>query len=107
MSINSKSFHFYEPDKRILQQVPENPYLGITISEDLKWSSHINKTTKKATQHLDSSEETYRSAYTRVEKTAYIALIGPPWDTTQSFGTHNCKRILINLKRDKVKKQDS
>ena len=43
MSIDNKSSQFYELDKHILQQVPENPYLGITISEDLKWTSHINK----------------------------------------------------------------
>ena len=48
MSINNKSTHFYLLDGHILQQVPENPYLGVTISEDLKWSSHISKITKKA-----------------------------------------------------------
>ena len=52
MSINTKSTHFYQLDGHILQQVPENPYLGVTISEDLKWSSHISKITKKANSSL-------------------------------------------------------
>ena len=52
MSINSKSTHFYQLDGHILQQVPENPYLGVTISDDLKWSSHICKITKKANSTL-------------------------------------------------------
>ena len=52
MSINNKSSHFYELDKHILQQVPENPYLGITISEDFKWTSHINKISWKANSTL-------------------------------------------------------
>ena len=51
MSINNKLTHFYQLDGHILQQVPENPYLGVTISEDLKWSSHI-KITKKANSTL-------------------------------------------------------
>ena len=52
MSINSKSSHFYQLDDHIQKQVPENPYLGITLSEDLKWGSHINKITKKANSTL-------------------------------------------------------
>ena len=36
----AKFTHFYQLDGYILHQVPENPYLGVTISEDLKWSSH-------------------------------------------------------------------
>ena len=43
MSINQKSTHFYQFDGHILQQVPDNPYLSVTLSDDLKWSSHINK----------------------------------------------------------------
>ena len=46
MSINSKSTHFYQLDGHILQQVPENLYLGVTIPDDLKWSSHICITRK-------------------------------------------------------------
>ena len=53
MSINSKSSHFYQRDYHILKQVPENPYLGNTLSEDLKWGSHINKITKKANSTLE------------------------------------------------------
>ena len=36
MSINNKSTHFYQLDGHILQQVPVNPYLGVTISERLE-----------------------------------------------------------------------
>ena len=48
MSINNKSSHFYSLCNHILQQVSENPYLGITLTENLKWNSQITKTTKKA-----------------------------------------------------------
>ena len=30
-----------------------NPYLGIEFSEDLKWSSHISKITKKLVENTD------------------------------------------------------
>ena len=48
LSINNKSSRFYTLDNHILQQVSENPYLGITLSEDLKWKPHIQKISKKA-----------------------------------------------------------
>ena len=57
MSFNSKSSHFYELDKHILQQVPETPYIGVTISEDLKWSPISTKFPRKPTQNSASSEE--------------------------------------------------
>lgn len=48
LSMRGKSQHFYDLDNTILQQVPSNPYLGITISEDLKRGTHISNITKKA-----------------------------------------------------------
>ena len=33
----------YKLDNHILEQVEENPFLGITIYKSLKWASHINK----------------------------------------------------------------
>ena len=35
----------------VLENVPSAKYLGVTISEDLKWSEHINNITKKAIKH--------------------------------------------------------
>ena len=75
MSINSKSSHFYELDKHVLQQVPENPYLGVTISEDLKCSSHINKITKKANSTLGFLRRNLKNCPETCRKTAYLALI--------------------------------
>ena len=40
--------HSYTLDNHTLEQVSDNPYLGITISDNLKWYSHISYTTKKA-----------------------------------------------------------
>ena len=66
-SINYKSLHVCELDKHILQQIPKNPYLGITISEDLKWI------TKKANSTLGFLRRNLTPETCR--KTAYLALI--------------------------------
>ena len=52
MSIKGKSSCLCNLDNRVLQQVTENPYLGILLSEDLGWSKHIAKTASKASSTL-------------------------------------------------------
>ena len=75
MSINSKSSQFYEMDSHILQQVPENPYLGVTLSEDLKWSSHISKISKKANCTLRFLKRNLKHCPQECRMTAYLSLI--------------------------------
>ena len=75
MSINNKSSHFYELDNHILKQVNENPYLGLTISDDLKWSSHITKMTKKANSTMAFLRRNLRNFPEDCRKTAYLSLV--------------------------------
>ncbi|VDI82082.1 Hypothetical predicted protein [Mytilus galloprovincialis] len=43
LSIKNKSQKMYSLDGHVLQQVQHNPFLGLHISEDLKWTTHISK----------------------------------------------------------------
>ena len=47
-----KSSFFYTIDNQILKQVQDNPYLDITISDNLNWKTHINNIFKKAISTL-------------------------------------------------------
>ncbi len=58
LSVKNKSSHFYKIGDQILQQVQHNPYLGLLISEDLKWTKHISNISKKRIQHLASFDVT-------------------------------------------------
>ena len=42
----------YSLNNTILNSVPNNPYLGVLLSNDLQWSDHICKITKKANSTL-------------------------------------------------------
>ena len=42
LSINNSSTRHYELSNHILEEVSDNPYLGLQLSNDLKWSIHIN-----------------------------------------------------------------
>ena len=108
MSINNKSSHFYELDKHILQQVPENPYLGITISEDLKWTSHINKISRKANSTLGFLRRNLKHCPESCRKTAYLALIRSSLEySSVVWDPHLQKDIEKLLKKFKDKPQDS
>lgn len=48
MSINSKSSPFCQLNNRTLQQVEENPHIGITLTDNLKFGTHISKISNKA-----------------------------------------------------------
>ena len=45
LSIQQDSQFFYTLNGDILKQVEENPYLGILLSEDMKWHKHIPNVT--------------------------------------------------------------
>ena len=47
LSIKQKSSKLCSLNGHILEQIKNNPYLGLQISENMKWSTHINNTPKK------------------------------------------------------------
>ena len=75
LSINKKSNKFYSLDNHILQEVQDNPYLGLQISNDLKWSMHINNISKKANATLGFLRKNLRNVPETCKKTAYISIV--------------------------------
>jgi hypothetical protein len=75
LSINKKSNKFYSLDNHIFQEVQDNPYLGLQISNDLKWSMHINNISKKANDTLGCLRRNLRNVPETCRKTAYISLV--------------------------------
>ena len=75
MSINNRSTHFYSLNNHILKQVEENPYLGLTLTENLKWSSHITKITKKANSTIGILRQNLKSCSQDCRKSAFISLV--------------------------------
>ena len=75
MSINQKTSKFYELNNHILQEVKDNPYLGLQISNDLKWGIHINNVCNKANATLGFIRRNLRNVPESCRKTAYISLV--------------------------------
>ena len=61
----------------VLESVPSAKYLGVTISEDLKWTDHINDISKKANQTLGFLKRNIRVHNRDLKSTAFKTLVRP------------------------------
>ena len=60
-----------------LQSVPHAKYLGVTISADLKWDTHITSVINKANKTLGFLRRNLRLRNKRAKERAYKALVRP------------------------------
>ena len=65
----------YKLDDHILTQVEENPYLGVTTHQDLRWASHIDKILNKANSVLGFIQHNLEHADRDIEELAYTSLV--------------------------------
>ena len=75
LSLQAKSNFYYNLCNTILKSVPTNPYLGILLSEDMKWGAHIEKITKKANTTLGFLRRNLYRCPRTCKKNAYISLV--------------------------------
>ena len=75
LSINNKSSRYYQLEKHTLQEVQDNPYLGLQFSNDLKWSIHINNVSKKANATLGFLRRNLGNVPETCRKTTYVTLV--------------------------------
>ena len=61
----------------LLQTVDSTTYLGVEISNDLKWSRHIDKTVKKANKSLGFIRRNVKTNNTKTKTLAYQSLVRP------------------------------
>ena len=105
MSINNRSSHFYSLSNHVLKPVDENPYLGLTITENLRWSSHITRITKKANSTVGFLMWNLKMCPTDCRKTAYISLVRSVFDygsiIWDSYLTHDIE------KQERVQRQSA
>ena len=72
-----KSNFIYKMSGQTLPVVPSSKYLGITVSEKLKWSEHIKDITSGARKVLGLLERNLSQCPQKVKQSAYFALVRP------------------------------
>ena len=65
----------YELDIHILEQVEENPYLGVAIHNSLRWASHINKISNKVNSVLGFIQCNLKHANRDLKELVYTSLV--------------------------------
>jgi len=73
----SKLTRLYRLGTDILSQVDSYPYLGVTISSDLRWHDHINRITSKATRTLNFVRRNVYNCSSEAKSLAYTSLVRP------------------------------
>ena len=61
----------------VLESVPSAKYLGITISDNLSWTRHIDSVSKKAKQTLEFLKRNIKVHNKDLKSTAYTTLVRP------------------------------
>ena len=75
LSNNKKTLCNYCLDGVALEHVKENPYLGIQLSSDLMWSTHISSLSKKTGATVGFLRRNLQSCPQECRRIAYIALV--------------------------------
>lgn len=99
MSIRKKTSKFYSLNNHILEEVQDNPYLGLQISSDMKWSTHINKVARKAQSTLGFLRRNLRHCTENCRKTAYIVMVRSVMEYGSTIWDPNQKGDIIKLER--------
>ena len=67
----------YKLKGHTLEHVPSAKYLGVDISKDLSWNSHINRISKKANSMVGFLRRNLPSASKATKTNAYFSLVRP------------------------------
>ncbi|XP_072048856.1 uncharacterized protein [Amphiura filiformis] len=90
----------YKMGHHILEEVKHHPYLGVELSNDLKWSTHINQTVTKANKTLGLLKRNIYYCNNSTKSIAYKSLIRPKleycsgiWDPQHKSDGDKLERI--------------
>ena len=67
--------YFYQLNGEILQSIPNTPYLGVTLSTDLKFNIHLTKNVAKSYQCLAFVRHNLKHCLEKLRRLSYISLI--------------------------------
>jgi len=89
----------YTIDNTAIQQVSSTKYLGITISNDLTWSTHINKITSKALSTKAFLQRCLKFCPAHVKLKCYSIMIRPILEYASPVWSPHTRKDIEQLKR--------
>ena len=76
-SSNRKQKYEYKMKGDILETVSQHPYLGVELSDNLKFNDHIDNLTKKSSSTLGFLKRNLKYCPPKVKERAYASLVCP------------------------------
>ena len=97
---HKKILHQYKLHNQTLERVDKATYLGVQLSSDLSWASHINKTCDKANKQVAFLRRNLRINTTHVKETAYKGLVRPILEyCSPVWDPYNIKKYVTNIEK--------
>ena len=72
---------------QVLEAVTCAKYLGVDISSDLSWNSHVDRITGNANRTLGFIRRNIKTKMSKVRETAYNTLVSPQLEYASAYGT--------------------
>ena len=89
--------YFYQLNGEILQSVPNTPYLGVTLSTDLKFNIHLNKNIAKSYQCLAFVRRNLKYCLEKLRRLSYISLIRSKLEYSSSVWDPHLRKDIHQL----------
>jgi len=100
MHIGKQRHHrFYHINDEILSIVHDAKYLGVTLTDAMKWSNHASQVASKAHQRLGFVRRNLRGCPYKYRKTAYVSLVRPQMEYCASVWDPVLKQDSARLER--------
>ena len=96
---------FYSLCGHVLEQKAENPYLGVQLSEDLKWTPHINNIVSKANRSLAFLRRNLKGGPPKLRELAYFTVVRSLLDYCSAVWDPHMEKDINNI--DKVQRRSA
>ena len=90
----SKSYDFRG---EVLQEVHHAKYSGVTINDDLRWSTHVDNTSKKSSNTLNFLRQNLKYCPRKSKEVAYLALVRTTLEYNSTIWDPHLKKDVKNL----------
>ena len=90
----------------ILENVEKIKCHGVTITNDLKWNTHVSNICTKANRTLDFLRRNLVACPRDVEESAYKGLVRPVCSMVAQFGNPKVYFFKMNLRRFRKEQLD-
>ena len=82
-----------------LQEVHHAKFLGVTISSDLSWSTHVDNITKKSSHTLNFLRRNLKYCPTQSKEVAYFAMVRSTLEYSSAVWDPHLQKDIDNVER--------